>query len=113
MNIGRSITLALYAAALGAFVAFGWVAGLALALVATFRFVRRVARFRRALAETTRCPACREPVPQYGAFSCGPCGARTLGWVWRCRWCGAWAGHTPCPACEMSVPNPMIRELER
>jgi predicted RNA-binding Zn-ribbon protein involved in translation (DUF1610 family) len=112
MKLGNTVTWLLYAAALGAFVAFGWVAGLILAAIATFRFARRVVRFRRALAETTTCPACRADVPQYGAFSCGPCGARTLGWVWRCRWCGAWAGYTACPSCTLSVANPAIRELD-
>lgn len=112
MSVGRAITLGLYAAVLGAFVAFGWVAGLVLVALATVRFARRVARFQRALAETTRCPSCSGEVPQYGAFSCAPCGARTLGWIWRCRWCGAWAGYTECPSCGMSVPNPAIRELD-
>lgn len=109
----RTFTFLLYASALGAFFAFGWVAGLVLAAVATFRLVRRIVRFRRALAPTTRCSACREDVPQYGAFSCGSCGSRTLGWIWRCRWCGVYAGHADCPRCGMSVWNPAVRELEQ
>ena len=43
----RTFTFLLYASALGAFFAFGWVAGLVLAAVATFRLVRRIVRFRR------------------------------------------------------------------
>lgn len=112
MNVPRTFTALLYAAALGAWFAFGWMTGLVLVVIATFRFVRRVVRFRQALAPTTNCPACRADVQQYGAFQCGPCGARTLGWAYRCRWCGAWAGYLECPDCGMSVPNPAIRELD-
>ena len=87
------------------YLAVGWIVGLVILFIATVRGLAWLVRMRRALAPTIACPWCRARVPQYGPYRCGQCGRRTLGWVWRCR-CGAWAGHTECPACGMSVSNP-------
>lgn len=109
----RAIGVALYVAAVAAYAAFGWLAGLALLTIALLRFALRVQRFRRALAPFTRCPGCRAEIPQYGQFDCSACHATTLSWIWRCRWCGAYAGFTSCQRCGLSVPNPAVRELEQ
>lgn len=99
--VGFSALIAVYAA-------MGWVVGLVVLTIVTSLLVARFIRARRALQETIRCPWCRVDVPQYGAFACGNCRARTLGWVWRCSACAAWAGHVECPGCGMSVPNPLV-----
>jgi predicted RNA-binding Zn-ribbon protein involved in translation (DUF1610 family) len=90
------------------YAAFGWIAGLVALAVGVVLVLRRVLRARRALAPTTRCTWCREDVAQYGAFTCTNCHSRALGWAWRCPICSAWAGHVECPACGMSVPNPLL-----
>lgn len=102
------IRLLLYATAVLLYAALGWVAGVAILAVGLVLVVRRAVRARRALAPTLACPWCGERVAQYGGFGCGNCRARTLGWAWRCRICSAWAGHVECPACGMSVRNPLL-----
>jgi hypothetical protein len=86
----------------------GWAVGLVVLAAALALLVRKLLVTRRALAPTTRCPWCRAEVPQYGAYACGNCHTRTLGWVWRCPTCAAWAGHTTCPECSMSIVNPLL-----
>jgi hypothetical protein len=96
--------------ALVPYVALGWLVGLIILVVALLRAFRRFQRMRRALAPTAACPWCREDVPQYGAYGCQSCRARTLGWVWRCVACDAWAGHIECPnpECGLSIGNPLL-----
>jgi hypothetical protein len=96
------------AAFMVAYLAMGWIAGLVLLAIASLSLVHRLLQTRQALAPSIRCPWCGEDVPQYGAFSCGHCRARTVGWAWRCSLCGEWAGHLECESCHMSVPNPLV-----
>lgn len=98
----------LIATAVVPYVALGWLMGLALLGAAVARIARRFRRTRSALAPTATCPWCHEEVPQYGAYGCGSCRARTLGWAWRCGACSAWAGHIECVHCGMSVLNPLL-----
>lgn len=104
----RALKLVLLAAAVAVYAAFGWIAGLTVATVVLVGLIEQYVRSRQALAPEIACPWCRRPVPQYGAYSCGSCRSRTIGWVWRCSACNAWTGHTQCPHCEMSVPNPLL-----
>jgi hypothetical protein len=89
----------------------GWRAALAaFALWGAFTLAH-VVQLRRALAPRTRC-ARGHPVDQYGCYRC-TCGATAEGWVWRpCRFCGASAGWTNCPRCGLSVPNPLLEDLD-
>jgi predicted RNA-binding Zn-ribbon protein involved in translation (DUF1610 family) len=106
--VKRSLKLALILAVLTLYGTLGWVAGLVVLVGAVGLGVRHVLRARRALSPNTSCPWCHADVAQYGAYSCGNCHQRTLGWAWRCRACDAWAGHITCPSCGMSVPNPLL-----
>jgi hypothetical protein len=99
----------LVAVAVAGYAALGWVAGLVVLLVGVATLLARASRVRRALAPGVPCPWCGDMVPQYGAYSCRNCGARTLSWAWRCPLCGSEHGHVQCPSCSMSVPNPMLR----
>lgn len=87
---------------------FGWVAGLVLVCLAVVHVGERFRRMRRALAPSIPCPWCNGEVSQYGAWSCGSCRARTVGWSWRCGACSAWHGHIECTHCGLSVLNPLL-----
>lgn len=102
------IRFAMIAAGVALYFAFGWIAGLAVLVVGVRLVARRMVRARHALAPTIPCPWCHGDVPQFGAFTCGNCHARTLGWAWRCHVCSAWAGHLECSTCGMSVSNPLL-----
>ena len=91
-----------------AYVTAGWVVGLVVLTLALVLLARDIVRLRRATARTTECPWCHASVDQYGAFSCRSCSQRVLGWAWRCSSCSAEHGHIECPACGLSVPNPMV-----
>lgn len=104
----RYLKIAGYALVGILYVSLGWIVGLALIAVWTVRLLRFLVRARRALAPHASCPWCRQDVAQYGAFGCGNCHARSLGWAWRCRLCGAWSGHVECPHCGLSVTNPIL-----
>lgn len=90
-----------------AYLALGWIAGLAILAVWTLVRLHAYLRLRRALAPTARCPR-GHAVPQYGVHRCGVCGAVTEGWLWQCV-CGAFAAHTRCPTCGLTVWNPLVR----
>ncbi|MEB2314320.1 MAG: hypothetical protein OZ928_20945 [Polyangiaceae bacterium] len=102
------IRVALLVLATLAYFVLGWVAGLVVALVWIAATIARAYRTARALAPTTRCEWCGATVEQYGRYSCSACGARTLGWAWRCPACGSWAGHQECGRCGLSVRNPSL-----
>ncbi len=105
----RSLYRPLYIAVLIVMYAMlGWIAGLLLLAVGVVRLVRLLLRLQRALAPTTTCPQGHR-VSQYGRYSCGSCGAETLGSAWWCSWCRARYGHTPCPVCREPVGNPLLR----
>jgi ribosomal protein L40E len=99
---------ALVVTAITLYATFGWIAGLAILFVLLLVLARDAVRARRALAPEIVCPWCNARVPQYGAYSCGACHARTLGWAWRCSACGDWSGHIECSNCQMSIPNPLL-----
>ena len=105
----RALKVAAVALAVLLYGALGWVAGIVVLAVVLLTLMARASRARRALAPEIRCPWCGEMVPQYGAYSCRSCGARTLSWAWRCPLCSSHHGHVQCPTCSMSVPNPMLR----
>ncbi len=89
------------------YLALGWVVGLVALDVWLFLRLRDYLRLRRALAPTLRCPRGHE-VAQYGVHRCGVCGAISEGWLWQCV-CGAFAGHTRCQECGLTVWNPLVR----
>jgi hypothetical protein len=90
------------------YAACGWIAGLVLIPIVAMKLGRWLLRLRRALSPTIPCPWCHASVDQYGPFVCLGCRARTLGWAWRCSACKAWAGHLECPACRLTVSNPLL-----
>ena len=91
-----------------AYLAFGWVVGLVVLDVWLFLRLRDYLCLRRALAPTLLCPRGHE-VAQYGVHRCSVCGAVSEGWLWQCV-CGAFAGHTKCQVCGLTVWNPLVRE---
>lgn len=103
----RLIIVAAYAAAVLAYLAVGWIAGvlvLGAALVSTVRIFQRTAA---EFAPAVVCPR-GHTVPTFGTVRCGSCGWVAEGSIWRCSNCDATFGHTLCPVCGLSVRNPSL-----
>lgn len=103
MKAGRFV---LWVCVLGAYVAFGWIAGLVLLAWFVGRSAMAFVRTKAALAPVMHCPRGHE-VRAYGVFQCNACGMTTESWVWRCP-CGAWQGHVECDECGLSIRNPLL-----
>lgn len=91
---------------IAAYLAAGWIAGLVVFALWLAGALVELARARRAVAPTIRCPR-GHAVPQYGVHRCG-CGAVTESWAWRCPVCRNWAGWVSCPECNLAVKNPLV-----
>jgi len=92
---------------LGAYLALGWVAGLVIFAGWLLLHLRDYLRLQRALAPTLPCPR-GHAVAQFGVHRCSVCGAVSEGWLWQCA-CGAFAAHTRCGECGLTVWNPLVR----
>ncbi len=103
----RALRVVLVFVAVVVYLAFGWVPGVVLLLVAMIAFLVRAARLRRALRSTISCPR-GHTVPVYGIYRCSSCGTVTESWAWRCPWCRAESGYVACPTCGLSCPSPLI-----
>ncbi|TAK31191.1 MAG: hypothetical protein EPO40_05685 [Myxococcaceae bacterium] len=103
----RIVTAAMYALALVAYLALGWIPGVVLVLLALVGTLRALASTARELAPHALCGR-GHVTPTYGLVRCSACGFTGEGSVWRCSHCDAAYGHTPCSTCGLSIRNPSL-----
>lgn len=105
----RVLVFTLWAMVITAYLAFGWVVGLFVLVVALVALWRLLSARSAELAPSVRCPSGHE-IPTYGRVECAACGFVEEGSLWRCGHCGARYGSTRCLECGLSVPNPGLVE---
>lgn len=102
----RLVLFLAYALALVLYLAFGWIAGVLMLVVALMGTARTFAATARELAPTAVCPR-RHVFPTYGLVECSQCRWVCEGSVFSCPNCDA-RFNTRCPVCGLSVRNPTL-----